>query len=902
MEVGEVKARLTADVSDLQSQFDDARRRIDALAHDADASFNGTAKSVETSFNDITGKTGKLAKSAQATLEESAKAAEAKMAATGTTIAKVGAGLTTVLTPAAVGLEAYGVSAFKTAVKFESSFAGVKKTMEGTKEDFAALEVQIRQLSKEIPVSANALNKIAENAGALGVQKEALVAFTKTVAQMATSTNLTADAAANAFARIGSLLHVGAEDYQRLGATIVDLGNKGSSTEKDIVAMSLRIAGAASAINLSAPDVAGFSASLANVGISAEAGGTAFSKLITNMARDVATGKGHLAQFAKTADMSEEEFTKSFKTDAAGTIVAFVQGLGHIKDAGGDLNKTLDGLGANEVRYRDMLGRMAASSDGVAKSIKDSRDAWEQGTALAEEAGKRYETTASQMEMFSNKMEDVSLTVGQALIPAFKRFLVAVTPLVDKLAGIATAFSELDPVWQTTIGALIVVTGVIGPLTAVVGLAVIGLGTMLGPIALAGGAIIGLAAAATVLYLHWDDFKKKAVEIWTDVKAKVLALVKGIRDDVTEWLITKFSPITDSMKKLTTGIVDAWSWAREKISGHSIVPDMVDEVTAEFERQDQTVNASMDHTVESITDKMDGLKANMSGGATSMSSNTVRAFQAMNEDASFQLQEFRNSAIFTWGSIRTSFVNATVDMMVGQGTFKDFLKASYKTILAAILNYTIEAGARHVAMYLLMDTAETAHAAVHATTEGAKTAATVTGETARVAVTVATNKIMLAGITSVIVGIGAMGNAALALVGIMVTAVAAAMYAMASGVAFIPVIGQAAAGGLIAGATLVEIGGAGAVAGGLAALNVALGTAIVTSTAALATPFAEGGVVSSPTFAMLGERGREAVVPLDKASGFGGGQTITIYLDKDVLMRHVSKELVPSLRMRGLPA
>ena len=39
---------------------------------------------------------------------------------------------------------------------------------------------------------------------------------------------------------------------------------------------------------------------------------------------------------------------------------------------------------------------------------------------------------------------------------------------------------------------------------------------------------------------------------------------------------------------------------------------------------------------------------------------------------------------------------------------------------------------------------------------------------------------------------------------------------------------------------------------------------------------AEGGIVTRPTFAMVGEAGPEAVVPLNKSAGLGGGVTINI--------------------------
>jgi SLT domain-containing protein len=39
---------------------------------------------------------------------------------------------------------------------------------------------------------------------------------------------------------------------------------------------------------------------------------------------------------------------------------------------------------------------------------------------------------------------------------------------------------------------------------------------------------------------------------------------------------------------------------------------------------------------------------------------------------------------------------------------------------------------------------------------------------------------------------------------------------------------------------------------------------------------ASGGVVTSPTFALIGEAGPEAVIPLDKMGGMGGGVTINV--------------------------
>jgi hypothetical protein len=39
---------------------------------------------------------------------------------------------------------------------------------------------------------------------------------------------------------------------------------------------------------------------------------------------------------------------------------------------------------------------------------------------------------------------------------------------------------------------------------------------------------------------------------------------------------------------------------------------------------------------------------------------------------------------------------------------------------------------------------------------------------------------------------------------------------------------------------------------------------------------ATGGIVTSPTFALIGEAGPEAVIPLSKMGGMGGGVTINV--------------------------
>ena len=216
-------------------------------------------------------------------------------------------------TAGGIALTAVGVNATRMAIDFESSFGGVKKTLDATDEEFKQLEMGLRQMAQEVPVNVNELNKIAESAGALGIAKEGVLDFTKTISQMATTTDLTADQAANAFARIATMMDVSVEDFSRLGSTVVDLGNKGSTTESEITNMALRIAGAAKTVGMSAADVAGLAASLSNVGVEAEAGGTAISKLMINIASDLSSGNERVKTFAQVAGMSVDQLRQRLR-------------------------------------------------------------------------------------------------------------------------------------------------------------------------------------------------------------------------------------------------------------------------------------------------------------------------------------------------------------------------------------------------------------------------------------------------------------------------------------------------------------------------------------------------------------------------------------------------------------
>lgn len=324
--------------------------------------------------------------------------------------------------------------AIKAGIEFESAFAGVKKTVNGTEEQLASLEGAIRDMAKEMPQSAAEIAGVAEAAGQLGISIDKIDSFTKTMVQLGDATNLSSEEAATSLARLANITGMSQDDFDKLGSTIVALGNNLATTESEITAMSLRLAGAGKQVGMSEAQILSLAGGLSSVGIEAEAGGSAFSKVMSDMALAVETGNSSLGQFAAVAGMSSEQFKKAFKDDAAGAIMSFIQGLGTAEDRGISAIKVLDDMGITEIRLKDALLRASSASDVFAKSMDIGNTAWSDNSALAKEASARYATMESQIGILKNKVTDLGITFYKDLNNPLTEIVKTANDMLDQLA------------------------------------------------------------------------------------------------------------------------------------------------------------------------------------------------------------------------------------------------------------------------------------------------------------------------------------------------------------------------------------------------------------------------------------------------------------------------------------
>ena len=385
-----------------------------------------------------------------------------KMSGFGDGLSKMTAGLST-------GMYLAG----KAAIDFESSFAGVVKTVNGSPEQLNRIRQGFLDLSTQIPVSANELAKIGEVAGQLGIKTENILDFTKTIADLGATTNLSAEEGATSLAQFMAVMGTSQGNIRNLGSSIVELGNNFATNERSIVEMAQRLSGMGKQTNMAEADVLGLAAALSTVGIEAEAGGSAMTQVMNKMQNAVASGGDGLQKFASAAGVSASEFANAFRTRPVEALQMLLKGLDEVKENGGNVNEVLAGLGITGIREADAIKRLAGAlngDSGLGKALDIANKGWKENNALTKEASIRYQTSASKLKMAKNEIQKMAIEMGSQLLPKLAQALTASKPLVNSLGNMMLWFSKLPTAVQlATLG--------FGPFMSVLGRMTTGIGS-----------------------------------------------------------------------------------------------------------------------------------------------------------------------------------------------------------------------------------------------------------------------------------------------------------------------------------------------------------------------------------------------------------------------------------------
>ena len=515
---------------------------------------------------------------------------------------------------------------------FESAMTGVAKTTDLTDEELADMSDAIKAMSTEIPATTTDIAAVAEAAGQLGIQKDALLDFTRVMTMLGTATNMTAEDAATALARFANITGMSADNYDRLGAVIVDLGNNFATTESEITQMGTRLASGGRLAGLTEPQIMALAAAMSSVGIEAEAGGTAMTQTLNAIEKAVANGEDALQGFADVAGMSADEFAQTWSTDALDALTAFIRGLGTLDERGESAVLVLEDLGLKGIRQGNMLKSLALAADQMDSAVQTAYTAWDENIALTNEANKRYATTQSKLDMMQNAYNNLKVAVGDAFAPALRDVYDAGTDVLNVLG----AFVQENPALVKGVATF---TGVVGgatvALTAYAAISkvikALDMATLFaGP---AGAIMLGVTAVAALA-------------------AGIVALSEASRNDG----VPSVRELTEAARELDSAMNDAKAACSDTVTtteaSANVASNYIDrldelnalsELSAEQQREYHGILVMLTQTVPELANFIDLETDTINGGTEALRANT----QAWKDNAIAQAYQEQLTEIYS---------------------------------------------------------------------------------------------------------------------------------------------------------------------------------------------------------------------------------------------------------------
>jgi TP901 family phage tail tape measure protein len=477
-----------------------------------------------------------------------------------------------------------GAAVLKMAGDFEASMNRVGISTKAGAADMKAMSDLALQLGKDTTFSASeasdAMDMLAKNGL---TAKQILGGAAKASLDLAAAAGSELDPAAAAITDTMANFKMTTADLPKVINQITGAVNESKLDFADFQKAMGSAAGVAGASGVSFQDFATVLAATSSRFSSGEDAGTSFKTFLTT-----------LVPKSKEAAAAMEKYGLTFY-DASGRIKSMAdiagmlqQKLGGLSDkARTDVMSTIFGTDA----MRTAIGLMDQGAAGMMKV-----EAAIKSTDAAAQSAARLKGFNGQLEQLKGSVETLAIKVGQSgMLAAVTELVVSAGNLVDRLSELSPATLKMTTVVvalgagigpvvvgmgmiASSIGTLLPIVvslgtffrGTLVPILATVGRSLIGL-------AIAGGPLTLIAAAATAAYLAWQN--------WDSIGPIVARMYAAVKT----WLVDKLGSVMKWVSDKAKAVGDAFFQLYDRVVGHSYVPDMVDEIGQHMARLQQNM-------------------------------------------------------------------------------------------------------------------------------------------------------------------------------------------------------------------------------------------------------------------------------------------------------------------------
>lgn len=482
---------------------------------------------------------------------------------------------------------ALGMASAK-AMAFESSMADVAKVVNfETDAELKAMSGTIMDMAGRIPMAADGIAAIVAAAAQSGVAKQDLTEFAEQAAKMGVAFDLTGDQAGKTMADWRAGMNLTLPQVYALADAVNYLSNNMNATAPALGEVIQRVGAVAMTAGLAETQVAALGAAFLSSGAGPEVAATALKNFTTTLVKGRAMSKDQAAAF-QSLGFSATQMAKDMQTDAQGTIFKVLQAIA-------DKPKELQTSLLTEMFGQESLGAIAPllqNMGNLTQAFGLVGDASQYAGSMQAEYDTRSKTTANALQLLSNKLTNLAISIGTVFLPAISagaNFLgtladavrmVVETPfgqwLVAVIGGISTLLVSL-----TALSAAMWFFSAVGPMIAKALLplkaAVLGLGAPF-------WALIAVVGALYLAYRsNFGGIADTLDRWWANTKLVVqgvIAVFQSLKDGSGEirgelatkikaaglvGLVTTVSRIVNRIRMFFNGMADGMSEAMHQV-------------------------------------------------------------------------------------------------------------------------------------------------------------------------------------------------------------------------------------------------------------------------------------------------------------------------------------------------
>lgn len=331
------------------------------------------------------------------------------------------------------GITAAGVGVVAAFASQESAFTNVERTADGA---LGNIRQSLIDLSTQIPLSFNELAGIATLGNQLGISANQLEAFTTTVAQFSAVTGISTEQAALAFGKLGNLLGVQAQDYDRLASSIALVGRTTAATEQQIISVASEIAPAAAAAGFTADQVIGLSGALASLKVPPERSRSTILQFFETLNTAVAQGGDKLQNFASIVGVTASDLEAMVRGGKGEDILTRFIGNVSTSDTI-EITQALENLGLAGLRTNPTIRALAGNTKLLSDAMADGKTGYTENVELQRQMAFILDDLATKWQTFLNAAMNAAAAIGSAVGPTFGVFLDVLKNVLIGLAQFA---------------------------------------------------------------------------------------------------------------------------------------------------------------------------------------------------------------------------------------------------------------------------------------------------------------------------------------------------------------------------------------------------------------------------------------------------------------------------------